>query len=512
MNPKRKNVTAGVVFRSAGVMLLGLGLTTVVILYAPRQYQSTAKLLLKLGRENVSLDPTVTTAGDTVALYRTRTSEVNTTLRAMHSRTILERVVDEVGVDEILSGMSSKQGGSNPGALGRVKRAVASALSQIDPIEDRERALIRLESDMSIDAERETSVVDIRYRAKDPELAQHVTECWVTAFLDEHTRMNSTAGSFSFFAQQEHELQRRLQAARDNLSQTKSQFGLVTVESKQAILQQQLAWARTTLAQNVVKRSGTEAKLKEISRLREVTSETMVTSQTKSDTNESRSRLRDQLYELELEQERLKSTYVATHPKMKAIEEQLAEARRVLQNEKSETLQIVEGSNPAHMTLMDEYNVVQLEFSQLEAESLEVQQLYDKLKNELNELNRQESTVASVQHEVDLLESHYQVQLDKLEQARLAAELEASGISSINVIQPASLERRPVSPNKKLCALLGIAGSVLAAAGIALLGRNQVVASRPTSIGPTSDDDMDAAVYTSESDVTSSHPARSIPR
>lgn len=157
MKPMRNYVVTRIIFHLASILLLGLTITAIVILYAPRKYQSTAKLLLKLGRENVSLDPTVTTAGEPVALYRTRASEVNTTLQAMHSRTILERVIDEVGVDAIISGMSSKRGSSHAGPLSYVKHAVANALAQIDPIEDRERAIIRLELDLSIDAERETS-------------------------------------------------------------------------------------------------------------------------------------------------------------------------------------------------------------------------------------------------------------------------------------------------------------------------------------------------------------------
>ena len=56
-----------------------IALTFVVIALYPRSYSSEAKLLIRIGRESVALDPTATT-GETIMLQKTQTDEVNSAL------------------------------------------------------------------------------------------------------------------------------------------------------------------------------------------------------------------------------------------------------------------------------------------------------------------------------------------------------------------------------------------------------------------------------------------------
>ena len=56
-----------------------------------------------------------------------------------------------------------------------------------------------------------------------------------------------------------------------------------------------------------------------------------------------------------------------------------------------------------------------------------------------------------------------------LERARLNEVLEESRITSINVVQPASFEARPVSPNKRVCAMLGLFAAIVIAVSLPVL-------------------------------------------
>ncbi|MGI9429024.1 MAG: Wzz/FepE/Etk N-terminal domain-containing protein, partial [Bythopirellula sp.] len=49
------------------VPLAILGLAALVILFAPREYRSEAKVFMKIGRESVKIDPTATT-GDMISM------------------------------------------------------------------------------------------------------------------------------------------------------------------------------------------------------------------------------------------------------------------------------------------------------------------------------------------------------------------------------------------------------------------------------------------------------------
>src|SRR5262245_11017157 len=79
-----------------------LGLAFLAIALFPRSYASESKLVIRIGRESVGLDPTATT-GDTVMLQKTQDEEVNSAINLFMGREVLERAVEKVGADRILS-------------------------------------------------------------------------------------------------------------------------------------------------------------------------------------------------------------------------------------------------------------------------------------------------------------------------------------------------------------------------------------------------------------------------
>ena len=64
---------------------LVVAITAFIILNAPREYRSVSRLLLRVGPESATLDPTVTVTGDTNAPLKTREDEVETAIDIMLS-------------------------------------------------------------------------------------------------------------------------------------------------------------------------------------------------------------------------------------------------------------------------------------------------------------------------------------------------------------------------------------------------------------------------------------------
>ena len=81
-----------------------MGLTLLVILFAPRSYTSESKLLLRIGRESVTVDPTASSVGDQLNMHHTRENEIQSAVGVMQSRQILQNVVDKIGEEAILKG------------------------------------------------------------------------------------------------------------------------------------------------------------------------------------------------------------------------------------------------------------------------------------------------------------------------------------------------------------------------------------------------------------------------
>src|SRR5207249_3151700 len=92
--------------RKMGLFFLAvMAAVTVYVLYCPRIYRSQAKLFVRLGRENSTLDPTATVGqAPVVAVPQSRENELNTVIEIINSRVLLEKVVDSMGTQAILYG------------------------------------------------------------------------------------------------------------------------------------------------------------------------------------------------------------------------------------------------------------------------------------------------------------------------------------------------------------------------------------------------------------------------
>jgi len=65
---------------------------------SPMVYQSQSLLYVRLGRENVRLDPTTTLGqASSITIPNSRENEINSVVEILKSRAIAEKVVDALG-------------------------------------------------------------------------------------------------------------------------------------------------------------------------------------------------------------------------------------------------------------------------------------------------------------------------------------------------------------------------------------------------------------------------------
>ncbi|HQH70867.1 MAG TPA: Wzz/FepE/Etk N-terminal domain-containing protein, partial [bacterium] len=84
-------------------------------LLLPKTYESYAKILIRLGRENMAVDPGV--VGPALQLVQDRENQVNSELSILRSRSIAEKVVDKIGEQAFVppaSGMGLLAFGGSP--------------------------------------------------------------------------------------------------------------------------------------------------------------------------------------------------------------------------------------------------------------------------------------------------------------------------------------------------------------------------------------------------------------
>jgi uncharacterized protein involved in exopolysaccharide biosynthesis len=138
-------------------------------------------------------------------------------------------------------------------------------------------------------------------------------------------------------------------------------------------------------------------------------------------------------------------------------------------DQSTERQEVKRSVNPAYQRLTEERLLQQAAVQALEKKRQTLLDKQSDLIAEVTQLNENEQEIRSLVQEVGILETRYLSHSEKLEQARMDEMLERQRITSVNIVQPASLEHRPITPRKALCGLLGMFAATLLALGVPML-------------------------------------------
>lgn len=444
-----------------------IGLTVLVILFAPRAYTSEARILLRIGRESVTIDPTASSVGDKLNLHHTRENEIQSAVGVMKSRQILERVVDELGEEVVLEGKpqgkKTESGSAWMKKISGVVGSVTGVLGNIDPVPDREKAVRALNDGVYIASTNESSVITVAYTTKSAQIAQDVVAHWVDSFIQQHADANHTDGSFEFFADQGNNLRDRLENARLQLEEAKNASNLVTVYGQQSLLEKQLAKVRDSMLDIDGELAAIRSRIDSYETILN-NNEPMITTAVTAKSNEARDAMRGTLFELEVTEKNLESRYHDDHPRLIAVRQQLENAKRIVVDQTDTNDEVTQAIDPVYQQVVQSRLLAEAELQALGKKRVIMLNNQEALTKEVEQLNQTERLVRTLESEVNILEGRYAEHAVKTEQSRLNDILASERITSVNVVQPATLQMRPVSPDKALCAVAGF----LAAIGLAV--------------------------------------------
>lgn len=449
-----------------------------VTLSSEKSYQSESSLLVRLGRENVGLDPTAT-MGDsrTVNVTQSREQEINSVATLLAHRGLAEEVVDQVGAEWILDvpkpaapaivavPMSAT---SEPTLVNEWVREISPS-SKLTP---RDRAVRTLQQGLEVEAVADTSLVSIRYESHDPELSRAVVSKLVDLYLAKHVQLHRPRGTHEFLSNQMQQVEAELRAAEERLRKTKSETGLVAPTEQREALVKQIATLRTQSVDVKAQMAEVDSAVRQLREKLQGLSKTLVTEETSGAANYASDGMRGQLYALQLQHQQLLSTHTKDHPEVKQIELQIEAAEAILAKENEDRTEVTTGVNRVYEET--ELELIRKEpiLQSLRARSEVLENYLAEAESELKTLNDDEITIARLQREVEIQESKYRKYATDTEQARIDSSLQAAQISNISLAQPATLELYPASPNLKLNLLLGFIMAVFSSVGLALISES----------------------------------------
>jgi capsular exopolysaccharide synthesis family protein len=425
---------------------------TLVTFLMPAVYRSEAKLLVRMGRESVTLDPTATSSGQVLnTISARRESEVKSELEILKSRDLAEKLVDALGPETFVSG------------------SFRSVFGGEDQQKKRDAAVRSLMKNWNFIAEKDSNIINATFDANNPQLAQAVLTKLIDFYLEKHLAVNRTAGSHEFFKQQTEELRANLAQTEKALEETKNKTGLASIPEQRRLVLERISTLKTDLERTEVDLRASQDRVKAMRETLAKLPETVVTGATTGFPNFAADGMRQKLYELQLKEQELLSKYMEKNFLVQEVRRQIANAQALLNQETPTRAQVTKGINTNHQQVKLALVNEESNLAALQAKSESLGRHLASTQEELKNLNENEIQVARLQRDLEIQEANYRKYADKLEQARIDSALETGKISNISIAQAATYPLKPVRPRKGLNLALGLMLGTFGAIGLAFM-------------------------------------------
>ncbi|NUQ63583.1 MAG: hypothetical protein HUU20_13995 [Pirellulales bacterium] len=409
--------------RAAAVFIVTMAAAVAALFLVPREYESEARLLVRIGRENAALDPTAST-GHTIALSSTRETEINSIVEHLRSRSLLERTF-----------------------------VLVEPESTSAPPLEREMAFRSFQKTVHIDSPRASTVVLVQCAAATPQRAQKTLATLLDLYLDEHMRISRNLGSHAFFVKQSASLKEQLDGARQGLRDAKNKAAVASLEGGRTALESQINSVEMRLREANASLAASRARSASLHGELDDVREALLGQLVQGSPNDGLAGMRQKLFELRARQEEILSTHTDEHPRAIAIRlelEGLEKALRAAEPDRHEIMQAILARETS-------------EQASLAAQKEQLESQLSQLNRKLLELNENERVIAGLTTEVTQLEATYLGYVEKTEEARMDEALRADRITNVSILQPASFVPKPIRPQKAsvlvMACLLGIFGA-----------------------------------------------------
>lgn len=188
-----------------------IGLTLLYVWLAPRKYTSHMKILVTNDRPGLMLTPT---GGDEPSLPGDAEIKINSEVELLRNTDLLRRVVFDCSLAN-LSSVRSSMGSVECSPANTAPNHLTTNSTDEKKIE---RAVEKLNHDLSVESLRKTNLIAISYSSRDPNLTVNVLDSLASAYLTEHLKVHGSTEPYEVFTQEREASAQRLEQARLALS------------------------------------------------------------------------------------------------------------------------------------------------------------------------------------------------------------------------------------------------------------------------------------------------------
>jgi uncharacterized protein involved in exopolysaccharide biosynthesis/Mrp family chromosome partitioning ATPase len=406
-----------ILFRHKFKMILFLGAVVLsaatFLMKMQHTYTSEAKILVRRGRENFLLDPTVAT-GEVTPLFMDWENNMNSEIEILTSKELAGQVVRLIGPTRFVDPPKAEAPNGSDLNAGEWLKKQWTGVQQLKaadpgPVGDEmliSRAVTLLSESLDVKVILKSNIIAISFESPDPELARLVVSTLLDQYSQMHILANRAPGAHEFFLRETQTLKQQLEKAEDTLRDLKDKNGILAIDIQRTIL------------------------LNRISELQNLAGTIMG---------------------------QIAASSARVESGEEAVRKEAASGSKVLPQLPSITYRDARSELQAEKTALAGLQ------AQAEIVNMQIAEAQGKMKG----LNDHELMLTRLERDRDMLKDKYTKYCQNLEQTRIDMALQLEKISNISVIQPPTMPAYPNPLNRAIklamALMVGLAGSVAVA-------------------------------------------------
>ena len=474
-----------VIFKHKGkIILVWMAVTALAVLVISLQepmYESTAKVLVKEGRENSTPTTTMVDVPERIVDI-TRLEDVNSEIEILRSRLLAEKVVEKLGAD--LTRSSGKKGKTHTQSavsqsLHRIIHEMKNLLHAILPavfqpplpLSPNELAVLRILKNLDVQLIQSSNVIQVGFSDPDPHVSADVVNALLDFYLDQHLLVHKTPGAYQFFSDQTIDFKQKLEASEKKLEEFKKQCSLAELSLQKEILVRQEGEYEKNLEDMDGAIDGIQSQLlKQKEQLSH--QEEKIALLEVSRRNPLKDQLNSQLSQLKIQEKKLMNMYTdANQRSILDLRKEIQEVESQLAGLTSppEQYETQVGPNGVYLKLTESILKNQSDLQSLLAQRQNLKKNLAACRLKLEDLNKSELQFNQLQRQIKIDEENYQLYRKKVEENRIYDAMDTARFANISVIEPALVPLVPKPGRKILKAFMAVILGFTASLGVAFL-------------------------------------------
>ena len=392
-----------------------MAITLLASVLMPRIYESSSKLMVKIGREDTYSNPAQASIGNTLFDATAREERINSEAEILTSRSLIENVIKDIG-------------------LQRLYPNIADTFSLVK-LTDMEKAVLHFQKQLKAEPIKKSDIIRIQFRHRDPVIAAEVGNRMMDRFIELHSKVHEQGKTFNFFNEQATDLNQKLLSSERAYDQFRNTNDISSLPEQKTFLLQQIS-------ETELDRARTESEIREVrSKINSLlngqgSQGSALPKELGQETDmnpHAISAIRSRLSELKIKEQELKKKYAEGSYHLTAAQDEIAKAADILKSEEM----------TYHRKAI---NTLQQTLKSLQEKEASQNNNLRTYRTALQKISGIESRATDMERELKINEEKYQLYVKRMEEARISGAMDKERIVNVSVAEPALPPIKPLWP------------------------------------------------------------------